>query len=88
LLNGHTSSSRLVTRLTNAAQWCNSILFNKGRLKIDKLPGWTESAGASMRLSPETSILKLKAGGEVRLREADFVRLYKAFFAAIEKKYL
>ena len=67
---------------------CNSLLLNKGKLQIDKLPGWPESAGSSIRLSPETSVLKLRAGDEVRLREADFVRLYKAFFAEIEKKYL
>jgi hypothetical protein len=67
---------------------CNSLLLNKGKLQIEKLPGWPESAGASIRLSPETSILKLRGGDEVKIREADFVRLYKAFFAEIEKKYL
>ena len=67
---------------------CNSLLLNKGKLQIDKLPGWPESAGSSIRLSPETSILKLRAGNHVRLREAHFVRLYKAFFAEIERKYL
>lgn len=67
---------------------CNSLLLNKGKLQIDKLSGWPESAGSSIRLSPETSILKLRADDEVKLREADFVRLSKAFFAEIEKKYL
>jgi hypothetical protein len=67
---------------------CNSLLLNNGTLQIDKLPGWPESAGSSIRLSPDTSILKLRAGADVRLREADFVRLYKAFFAEIGKKYL
>jgi hypothetical protein len=67
---------------------CNSILLNKGKLQIEKLPGWPESAGSSIKLSPEQSILKLRPGDDVQLREADFVRLYKAFFAEIEKKYL
>jgi len=67
---------------------CNSILLNKGRLQIDKLPGWPTSAGASLKLPRETSVLKLKAGDEVKLSETDFVRLSKAFFAELEKKYL
>ncbi len=46
---------------------CNSILLNKGRLQIDKLPGWPTSAGASLKLPRETSVLKLKAGDEVKL---------------------
>ena len=67
---------------------CNSILLNQGKLQIDKLPGWPNSAGAGIKLSPEKSLLKLKEGDEVRLTEADFVRLSKAFFAEMEKKYL
>ena len=34
------------------------------------------------------SLLKLKVGEEVRLTEADFVRLCEAFFAEIERRYL
>jgi hypothetical protein len=44
---------------------CNSILLNNGKLQIDKLPGWPDSAGASMKLPPEKSVLELKAGDEV-----------------------
>ena len=66
----------------------NSILYNKGKLQIDKLPGWPNSAGGSMKLPPEKSVLKLKAGDDVKLSEADFVRLSEAFFAEIEKRYL
>ena len=67
---------------------CNSILLNKGKLQVDKLPGWPNSAGASIKLPPERSVLKLRVGDDVKLSEADFVRLSKAFFAEIEKKYL
>ncbi len=66
---------------------CNSILLNKGKLQVDKLPGWPNSAGPSIKLPPEKSVLKLRAGDDVKLSEADFVRLSKAFFAEIEKKY-
>jgi hypothetical protein len=66
---------------------CNSILLNRGRLQIDKLPGWPNSAGSGMRLPSEKSILKLEVGDDVRLSEADFVRLSKAFFDELEKKF-
>ena len=67
---------------------CNSILLNQGKLQVDKLPGWPNSAGPSIKLPPEKSVLKLRVGDDVKLSEADFVRLCKAFFAEIEKKYL
>ena len=67
---------------------CNSILLNNGKLQVDKLPGWPNSAGASIKLSPSKSVLKLSVGDDVKMSEADFVRLAKAFFAEIEKKYL
>ena len=43
---------------------------------------------ASLKLPPERSVLKLSGGDDVKLGEADFVRLCKAFFTEIEKKYL
>ena len=66
---------------------CNSILLNQGKLQVDRLPGWPNSAGSGIKLSPEASLLKLKMGDEVRLSEADFARLSKAFFAELEKKF-
>jgi hypothetical protein len=66
---------------------CNSILLNQGKLQVDKLPGWPNSAGSGITLPPEKSILKLKVGDEVRLSEADFARLSKAFFGELEKKF-
>ena len=67
---------------------CNSILLNKGKQQVDKLPGWPNSAGSSIKLPPENSVLKLRASDDAKLSEADFVRLAKAFFTEIEKKYL
>jgi hypothetical protein len=66
---------------------CNSILFNGGRLQVDTLPGWPNSAGGSIKLPPEKSVPKLNVGDDVKLSEPDFVRLSKAFFAEIEKRY-
>src|SRR5439155_1572438 len=46
---------------------CNSLLLNQGRLQVDRLPGWPNSASTGMKLPPEKSVLKLKVGEEVRL---------------------
>jgi hypothetical protein len=66
---------------------CNSILLNQGKLQVDKLAEWPNSAGSGIKLSPEKSVLKLAADDEIRLSEADFVRLSRAFFEEIEKRY-
>lgn len=66
---------------------CNSLPLNGGKLQVDELPGWPNSAGAGIKLPPEQSVLGLTAGENIALSEADFVRLSKAFFAEIEKRY-
>ena len=66
---------------------CNSLLLNHGKVQVDRLPGWPNSASSGMTLPPEKSVLKLKAGDEVRLSESDFVRLSKAFFAELEERF-
>ena len=66
---------------------CNSIRLNKGKLQVDKLRGWPNSAGSGIKLPPEKSVLKLEPGAAVKLTEADFVRLAKAFFDELEKKF-
>lgn len=67
---------------------CNSLLYNKGKVQMEKLPDWPNSAGASLKLPPDKSVLGLENGDDIRLSEADFTRLAKAFFAEIEKRYL
>ena len=67
---------------------CNSLLLNHGKLQVDRLPGWPNSAGSGIKLPPEKSVLGLKVGDNIKLSEADFVRLSKAFFAEIEERYL
>ncbi|TLZ75170.1 MAG: hypothetical protein E6K08_09155 [Methanobacteriota archaeon] len=66
---------------------CNSMLLNQGKLQVDRLPGWPNSAGSGIKLPPDKSVLKLRAGDAVQVSEDGFVRLAKAFFAEIEKRY-
>jgi len=65
----------------------NSLLLNDGKVQVDRIPGWPNSASGGLTLPPEQSVLKLKPGDEVKLSEADFVRLSKAFFEELEEKY-
>ena len=58
------------------------------RSHLIKNPDWPNSAGSAVNLLPEKSVLGLKAGDDVKLSTADFVRLSKAFFSEIEKRYL
>lgn len=43
---------------------------------------------AAPGVAPKTSVLKLGVGDQVRLSEEDFVRLFRAFFAELETRYL
>jgi len=66
---------------------CNSLLLNGGKLQVDNLPGWPNSAGGGMKLPADKSVLGLEPGDTIALTESDFVRLSDAFFAEIEKRY-
>ena len=56
---------------------CNSLIQNGGALSADK----------TIRMNPAKSVLKYQVGDEIRLSEADFLRLAEAYFAEIESKY-
>jgi hypothetical protein len=57
---------------------CNSMMNNNNRMCADK----------TIKFDPAKSVLKYRIGDEIKLKEADFVRLSSAFFAEIERKYL
>jgi len=57
---------------------CDSLMHNNGVMTADK----------SIKLSPARSVLKYQVGDEIKLNEADFLLISKAFFAEIQSKYL
>jgi hypothetical protein len=63
--------------LNEVRMLCDAIMENKGRM----------SANKTIRYNPETSILKLKAGDEIRLNADDFAYLAAAFLDEIERRY-
>lgn len=66
----------------------NSLLLNGGKFQPDKQPDWPDTAGPSVNLPAEKTVLGLVPGEEIKLDESDFMRLAEAFFLEIEKKYL
>jgi hypothetical protein len=56
----------------------DSLMNNDGVLRT----------GNVIKLIPEESVLKLKAGDRIRLGAAQFERLSKAFFAELKSKFL
>lgn len=66
---------------------CNSLLLNKGKVQVEKLPAWPTSAVSGLKLPADKSILRLAPGDEVRLDVGSFEKLAKAFFAELEKRY-
>lgn len=57
---------------------CNSILQHDGVLTADK----------TIKFNSEKSATKLTIGALIRLREADFVRLFEAFFVEMGAKFV
>jgi hypothetical protein len=55
-----------------------SLLSNDGRLVADK----------QIKLKPESSVLGLSVGDEIRLNDKDFGALSDAFFAELEKRFV
>jgi len=64
--------------LNEVRMLCNSMMNSNGMMCADK----------TIRFDPAKSVLKYRVGDEIKLNEADFIRLSSAFFAEIESKYL
>jgi hypothetical protein len=54
-----------------------SILSHRGVLTADK----------TIKYDPEASILKLKIGDEIRIGEARFLALFRAYFAELRRRF-
>ena len=74
---GRTMEGKDGNPLSEVRMLCDAIMEHEGWMRANK----------TIRYKPETSILKLKAGDEIRLNADDFTRLSAAFFDEIEKKY-
>ncbi|MBI3243400.1 MAG: hypothetical protein HYZ49_14015 [Chloroflexi bacterium] len=57
---------------------CDSMMNNKNIMRADK----------TIKFDPAKSVLKYKVGDEIKLNQADFLLIYKAFFAELESKFL
>ena len=64
--------------LNEVRMLCNSMMNNGNVMCADK----------TIKYDPARSVLKYKVGDEIKLNEADFIKLSSAFFAEIENKYL
>jgi len=56
---------------------CSSLMLHDGVMTAEK----------SIKLSPDSSVLKLRFGDTIALDEADFSRLSAAFFAELESRF-
>jgi hypothetical protein len=66
---------------------CNSLLYNEGKVQVEALLGWPNSARTGLKMPPDQSVPGFKPGDPLRIDEVAFVRLSRAFFAEIEKKF-
>jgi hypothetical protein len=51
------------------------------------LNGEIMMADSSIKLNPASSVLKYEIGDKIRINEADFNLLFKAFFSDLESKF-
>src|SRR3989475_739251 len=48
---------------------CNSILLNRGKLQVDKLPEWPNSAVAGLKLPREAGLVNVEVNAQQRIYE-------------------
>lgn len=66
-----------------------AILYNNGIMSAAPHHLFADGRTVkTIKYDPAKSVLKYRIGDEIKLTEADFIRLSAAFFADIERKYL
>ena len=66
----------------------NSMLQNENIMSTSYSKPMASALGdKSIKLSPDKSVLKHQFGDEIKLTEADFLRISEAFFEEIERKF-
>ena len=67
---------------------CNSMLLNHNIMATAYPRAHASALGdKSIKLSPDKSVLKRQFGDEIKLTEADFLRISEAFFGEMERKF-
>jgi hypothetical protein len=66
---------------------CSSMLHNGNVLTYRRPPTEPGGPATGIKLSPATSVLKYEEGDEIKITEAEFAELSKAFLAEIEARY-
>jgi len=81
---------QLFTHRSRTAEGKDGNPLNEVRMIADAIVNHSDvfTPDKSIKFQPETSVLGIQFGDEVRLSEGDFTKLADAFFSEIEAKYL
>ena len=80
---------RMFVHRTRAREGKDGNALNEVRMLSESIleNGGVLGANKTIKYAPETSILGIAIGGRIKLSQAEFARLAKAFFSEIEAKF-